>query len=267
MATDDATDAIREILAAPRPVPPRRADFAAEELFEDAWLSWQTEALERAEQALGQVRAVLDERPTAMGQWVPRDLVAVAMLRAEVARERALPNEHRFFDHAELERVGRMLGRLDPEISAGSEHAPTGQFWGPASTAHRYLPPGVYDAVEVSTGDPFRLVVGPVAGQVAGEASAAFPWRAGAEQTLDEVAVILAAAEPSWVPGDPLERVRELIADTGRAVDALDAPAADLPPAVLARLDSTLGTRATRLGATTVPERESSAGPDVVLGR
>lgn len=266
MPTDDASDAIREILAAPRPVPPRRADFATEELFEDAWLGWQGEALDRAEQALGQVASVLDEQPGAIGTWVPRDLVAVAMLRAEVARERALPDEHRFFDHSELDRVGRMLDRLDPQVSVGSEHGPTGLFWGPASTAHQYLPPGVYEAVEVSTGDPYRLVVGPVAGQVAGEASAAFPRRAGAEQTLDEVAAVLGAVDPG-APTTGLERVRALVADTGRAVDAGTAPASDLSPDALARLDASLGTRATRLGVAAAPERETPAGPDVVLGR
>lgn len=267
MPTDDASDAIREILAAPRPGSPTRADFATEELFEDAWLGWQTEALDRAEQALSQVGAVVDARLNATGQWVPRDLVAVAMLRAEVARERALPEEHRFFDKAELDRVGRMLARLDPEVSVGSAHGQAGRFWGLASTAHLYLPQGVYEVVETSTGDPYRLVVGPVAGQVAGEASAAFPRRADAERTLDEVAGILAAAEPSWEPGDPLEQVRELVADTGRTVDAAAAPVAALPPTALARLNASFGTRATRLAATAVPERETPAGPDVALGR
>lgn len=266
MAADDSSDAIREVLAAPRPAPPVRGDFVTEELFEDAWLGWQAEALERAERALAEVGLIVGERRGVSGQWVPRDLVVVAMLRAEVARESALPEEHRFFDQVELDRVGLLLERLDPEVSAGSEHGPTGQFWGRASTAHHFLPPGVYEAAGMSTGEQFRLIVGPVAGRVAGEASAAFPVGSGAERTLDEVAAVLAAAG-SEAPGDVLGRVQALVADFAAAGGVVAAPVETATAVARDRLDASLGLRATRLGSAASPEREASALPDRFPGR
>jgi hypothetical protein len=265
MADNDEHAAIHEILDTPRPAMPGRAEFATEELFEDAWSSWQTETLERAELALQQVRTVIDSG-TGAGMWVPRDLVAVAMLRAEVARERSLAPEHRFFDTVELDRVGGMLDRLDPEITAGSPDGQTGQFWGPASNAHQYLPAGMYDAVEVATGDPVRLVVGAVAGRVSGQGSAAFPLRPGAEQSLDEIAVVLSASEAAPAV-EALDRVRTLVAETGRAVTAAEAPGVDIGQETLARLAATLGMRASRLARPEVPDREAPAVPGLALGQ
>ncbi|MBN9605004.1 MAG: hypothetical protein J0G30_00120 [Actinomycetales bacterium] len=266
MATEDQHDTIREILDAPRPAPPTRAQFATEELFEDAWFGWQAEALERAELALEQIRGLVDEKAGATGRWVPRDLSAVAMLRAEVARELALPEEHRFYEAAELDRVQRMLDRLNPQVTVGAPGGDTGHFWGPASNAHAYLPPGYYDAIDMATGDPVRLVVAQVAGNVDGTASAAFPLTSPGEQTLDELAVTLAASE-QIAPAETVRRVTALVADSGRAVRAVDTPAVDMPGPVLARMAARMGIRASQLTGREAQHIDAADEPGLALGR
>jgi len=266
MADNDEHAVIREILDAPRPVMPGRAEFATEELFEDAWLGWQAEALERAELALEQVRAVVSDGTATTGRWVPRDLSAVAMLRTEVARELALPEPDRFYGPAELDRVQQMLDRLNPEVTVGAPGGDTGHFWGPASNAHAYLPPGYYDAIDMATGDPVRLVVAQVAGNVDGTAAAAFPLTSPAEQTLDELAVTLAASE-QVAPAETVRRVTALVADSGRAVRAVDTPAVDVPGPTLARMAARMGIRASQLTGQDAPHIDAAGEPGLALGR
>lgn len=266
MAENDPTDVIRDLASAPRPPVPLRAQFATEELFEDAWLDWQTEAREQAEATLEAIRSILDDGPGRDGVWVPRDLAAVTLLRMAVRNELAAPEGSRFFDQAELDRLDRMLGGLDPMIAVGTPNASTGEFVGHAARAHHYLPPGYYEARNLDTGDPVRLVVGQVAGIVEGTMSAAFPINGGAEHTLDEIAVTLAASEQ--VPAaETVRRVTALVADTGRAVRAADTPAVDMPEPVLARLAARMGIRATQLSPRDAPHLDAAGEPGLALGR
>lgn len=260
MADDDAIEAVREAVTAPRPPAPERADFPTEDAFEVAWADWQTEALERADLALDRVAAVVGEGPDAGAAWAPRELAAITLLRTAAHAERDAPGRARTLTDAELGRVERMLQRMDPEITVGSEHGPTGQFWGRAANAHRDLSPGSYEAVEIGTGDPVRLMVGKTA-------SAAFPVTGGGNDTLDELAVVLAASE-RLSPAETVRRITALVAESGRAVRAQDAPATDMPPAALARMAATLGVRASQLVSRDHPVAVADAAiPAPALGR
>ncbi len=211
MDDDPRLDAIRELLAAPRPAAPVRDSFADENAFEEAWTQWQVNALQQATGVLDGIDAIVRDEATAE-HWVPAELVAITMLRAAIVRERDLPESSRIFDDAELQRATELAARLDPVIRAD---VPNGVYRGRASAARHEVPPGSYPATELTTGRSMRLLVGHVAGRVAGEASAAVPVDAGDRDALDRITRLMATARPG--PHHPLYTgITEALEGTGR---------------------------------------------------
>lgn len=154
-------------------------------------------------------------------EWVPSDLIALQTLRVLVEREKAgvgVP----LLDRREREELSAMLFAADPDVSVPDPDDPVGMpiYEGPASEAHSWIVPGVYDATGIDGEGQFRLVVGraPVGDGVT--ASAAFPFAEHDSAVVNEIARILEQDTEQHAPATVLDRINAAVLATGRTAAA-----------------------------------------------
>lgn len=111
-----------------------------------------------------------------------------------------------------------MLFAADPEITIPDPDDPASPaiYEGPASEAHGWVPPGVYDATGIDRRGEFRVVVGRAPVGDTSTASAAFPPVEHDSATLNEVARILEQDTEQHDPATVLRQVNAAILRTGR---------------------------------------------------
>lgn len=150
-------------------------------------------------------------------QWVPADLVALHTLRSITAAEhRALGFP---FEREQAEVLEKLLTAADPEVRVIDPDDPAGVelYAGPASEAHDWLPPGIYDAIGAEGTGEFRLVVGRMPGSEDVTASAVFPSAEHDSRVLGEIARILEYELEGRDPMTALARINQAVTSTGRA--------------------------------------------------
>lgn len=150
-------------------------------------------------------------------EWVPSDLIALQTLRVLVEREKAgvgVP----LLDRREREELEAMLFAADPDVTVPDPDNPVGVpiYEGPASEAHSWIVPGVYDATGIDGEGQFRLVVGrvPVGDEVT--ASAAFPPAEHDSAAVNKIARILEQDTEQHNPAEVLDRINAVVLETGR---------------------------------------------------
>lgn len=171
-------------------------------------------------------------------EWVPADLLAIQTLREVIEHDKSghgVP----LLDRAQQERLDAILFAADPDVTIPNPDDPESPeiYTGPASEAHAWLPPGVYDATGADGQGEFRVVVGraPVGNSVT--ASAAFPPVEHDSTVLNEVARILEQDTEHYEPGPVLQRVNAAILSTGRTGAAPTTTAAVIEDPPLTRLE------------------------------
>lgn len=150
-------------------------------------------------------------------EWLPADLLAIQTLRVLVERE-ASRSGAPLLDRRQREELAAMLFAADPDVTVPDPDDPTSLaiYEGPASDAHDWVPPGVYDATGIDGRGEFRLVVGRAPVGDTTTASAAFPPREHDSATLNEVARILEQDTEQHDPATVLQQVNAAILRTGR---------------------------------------------------
>lgn len=226
-------DEISDVLARyPLPPEPRRHDFPAglfgERINEDAYArelgNWQqrlARTVRNRESALEHVLAENGPRgaylPAQFQQeWIPRDLIAVSTLRVLLDADPAVTG--RILDRDTRQHLQAMLFAGDPDVRILDPDAPEGPelYEGPASEAHRWIPPGAFEATNLDGQGEFRVVVGrsPVGGEPT--ASAAFPPAEHDSQVLGQLSRILETAPEEATSQELLQQVSALVESTGR---------------------------------------------------
>lgn len=189
-------------------------------------------------------------------EWLPADLLAVQTLRVLVEREASGAGAP-LLDRRQREELGAMLFAADPDVTIPDPDDPMSPaiYEGPASDAHDWVPPGVYDATGVDGHGEFRVVVGRAQVGDTTTASAAFPPVEHDSATLNEVARILEQDIEQHDPATVLQQVNAAILRTGRpgAAPADFGDGASEPP--LTRLE-----RGVLLGEF-LTDREQHLGP------
>lgn len=150
-------------------------------------------------------------------EWVPSDLIALQALRVLVEREKA--GEGRpLLDRREREELEAMLFAADPDVSVPDPDDPVGVpiYEGPASEAHAWIVPGVYDATGLDGEGQFRLVVGRAPVGDGATASAAFPPVEHDSAVVNEIARILEQDTEQHNPTVVLDRINTAVLATGR---------------------------------------------------
>lgn len=150
-------------------------------------------------------------------EWVPSDLIALQTLRVLVEREKAgvgVP----LLDRREREELSAMLFAADPDVSVPDPDDPVGIpiYEGPASEAHAWIVPGVYDATGIDGEGQFRLVVGRAPVDDGVTASAAFPPAEHDSAVVNGIARILEQDTEQHNPVTVLERINTAVIATGR---------------------------------------------------
>ncbi|MGO1664849.1 MAG: hypothetical protein ACTHZ5_13665 [Micrococcaceae bacterium] len=169
-------------------------------------------------------------------EWVPSDLIALQTLRVLVEREKAgvgVP----LLDRREREELAAMLFAADPDVSVPDPDDPVGMpiYEGPASEAHSWIIPGVYDATGLAGEGQFRLVVGRVPVGDGVTASAAFPPAEHDSAVVNEIARVLEQDTEQHDPATILARINTAVLGTGRTAAT---PSDIRPPAqALTRLE------------------------------
>lgn len=252
---EQVRDAVIDLLERdPLPLEPRREDYLVtiapsfEGEFEDMRFAWDhsqwrsdfTAAAKRHDHALRAMIAEGGPRTTYLPEqfhreWIPADLVALHTLRSIVDAEHpalGVPIEPK-----QSEMLEALLAASDPEIRVTDPDDPAGVelYAGPASEAHDWLPPGVYEATGPEGTGEFRLVVGSVPAGDDVTASAAFPVAEHDSAVLGEIARILEHDTELHDPQAVLARVNAAIERTGR-IGALPADL-DHAPEPLTRLE------------------------------
>lgn len=150
-------------------------------------------------------------------EWLPADLLAIQTLRTVVEREKSGQGVP-LLDRGQREQLEAMLFAADPDIAIPDPDAPTGPaiYEGPASEAHDWMPPGVYDATGVSGEGEFRVVVGRAPVGNSTTASAAFPPVEHDSAVLNEVARILENDTEQHDLAAILQGVNAVVIATGR---------------------------------------------------
>ena len=198
--------------------------------FEDmrfAWDhgQWRTEFTELAQQREHAIRGLLAEGgPRTMflperfhREWLPADLIAIQTLRTVVEREKAGQGVP-LLDRTQREQLEAMLFAADPDVRIIDPADPDqGELYaGPASDAHDWIPPGVYDAVGPEGTGEFRVVVGRMPIGEGGTASAAFPPVEYDSAALNEIARILEQDSEQYDPSMILQQVNAAVLRSGR---------------------------------------------------
>lgn len=150
-------------------------------------------------------------------EWVPSDLIALQTLRVLVERETAGEGKP-LLDRAQREELSAMLFAADPDVSVPDPDDPVGMriYEGPASEAHLWIVPGVYDATGLDGEGRFRLVVGRVPVGDGVMASAAFAPAEHDSAVVNEIARILEQDTEQHDPATVLERINTAVLGTGR---------------------------------------------------
>ena len=112
-----------------------------------------------------------------------------------------------------------MLFAADSDVSVPDPDDPVGVpiYEGPASDAHAWIVPGVYDATGIDGEGQFRLVVGRVPVGEGVTASAAFPAVEHDSAVVNEIARILEQDTEQHNPPEVLDRINAAVLATGRA--------------------------------------------------
>jgi hypothetical protein len=160
-------------------------------------------------------------------EWIPADLLAVTTLREFLDQPTAVTG--RLLGSTQRQHLEAMLLDADPEVSIPDPDVPEGMpiYEGPASEAHRWIIPGVYQATGTDGRGEFRVVVGRSQVGNAGTASAAFPPAEHDSTVLNQIARLLEdaadatseeidAASKEIDPRELLERIDTLVTATGR---------------------------------------------------
>lgn len=150
-------------------------------------------------------------------EWVPADLIAIQALRALIERDESGPGAP-LLDREHRHQLEAMLFAADPDVHitdpGDPEHAML--YAGPASEAHEWIPPGVYDAVGRDGTGEFRVVVGRVPLGDGVTASAAFPPAEHDSAVVNEIARVLEEDAELYPATTLLERVNAAVLSTGR---------------------------------------------------
>ncbi len=218
------------------PTEPRKEDYLVtvapsfEGEFEDMRYAWDhsqwrndfTTAARRREHALEGLLAEAGPRTVFLPErfhreWLPADLLALQTLHAVVEREKTGQGVP-LLDRRLREQLESMLFAVDPEVRVVDPDDAAGAelYAGPASEAHAWLPPGVYDATGPEGTGEFRLVVGRVPVGDSLTASAAFPLVEHDSMVVNEIARILEHDTEDHDPAAVLARVNTAITSTGR---------------------------------------------------
>lgn len=170
-------------------------------------------------------------------EWLPADLLAIQTLRAVVEREKAWQGVP-LLERTQREQLDSMLFAAGADVRIIDPDEPAGELYaGPASEAHDWIPPGVYDAVGLEGVGEFRVVVGrmPVGDGVT--ASAAFSPVEHDSTVLNEIARILEHDTEHYEPATVLGRVNAAVTATGRVGALLDDLGDPSPEPPLSRLE------------------------------
>ena len=230
-------DGLVDLLAREQlPVEPAREDYLVtispsdEGEYEDARYAWDhgqwrtdfTDLARRREHTLQGLLAEGGPRSMFLPErfhreWLPSDLLAIQSLRALVEREASGAGAP-LLDRRQREELAAMLFAADPEITIPDPDDPASPaiYEGPASEAHGWVPPGVYDATGIDRRGEFRVVVGRAPVGDTSTASAAFPPVEHDSATLNEVARILEQDTEQHDPATVLRQVNAAILRTGR---------------------------------------------------
>lgn len=199
----------------------RSYDTAAFTREHDQWQQLMAETVTARELALSTVLAEGGKQTAYLPaqfhrEWIPRDLIALSTLRALLDVDPAVMG--RLLDRDTRQHLEAMLFAGDPEVRVPDPDNPEVELYeGPASEAHRWIPPGVYPASGVGGQGEFRVVVGRTTIGTEGTASAAFPPAEHDSTVLDRIARTLEGAPETADPGSVLARVDTLVESTGRA--------------------------------------------------
>lgn len=224
-------DALLDVMARypipPEPVPEAspapfadRYDAAGFAAGHDRWQQLVSEMVTARERALSTVLAEDGKRTAYLPaqfhrEWVPRDLIALSALRALLDADPAVTG--RLLDRHTRQHLEAMLFAGDPEVRIPDPDDPDSELYeGPASEAHRWIPPGVYPASGTSGQGQFRVVVGRTTVGAEGTASAAFPPAEHDSAVLDRIAQALEGAPENADPDAVLARIDTLVESTGR---------------------------------------------------
>lgn len=256
--TERVRDGLIDLLERePLPLEPKKDDYlvvvapAYEGEYEDARYRWDrsqwrtdfTDTARRREQALQGL--LVEGGPRTMflperfhREWVPSDLLAIQTLREVIEREHA-GRGYPLLDRAQREQLESMLFAADAEVAIPDPIDPAAPpiYEGPASEAHAWIRPGVYDATGSDGQGEFRVVVGraPIGDSVT--ASAAFPPAEHDSAVLNEVARLLEQYADNPDPMVGLERVNTLVLSTGRMGAPPASPSAAAMQSPLTRLE------------------------------
>lgn len=150
-------------------------------------------------------------------EWVPSDLIALQTLRVLVEREKAREGKP-LLDRAQREELSAMLFAADPDVTVSDPDDPVGMpiYEGPASEAHSWIIPGVYDATGIDGEGQFRLVVGHLPVGEGVTASAAFPPAEHDSAVVNEITRILEQDTEQHHPATVLHRINTAVLETGR---------------------------------------------------
>lgn len=217
---EEAMRTIEEAATVPLPRRPEPSGFVSEDEFVEAWSSWQAEALERALTALETVRRLAGTDPAApVAAWGPGELLSVSMLRSALTQAERNTTGAWPYSDGELARVRGLLERTNPQVSVSvvDGNGQVQQWTGWAWDATHWLTPGVYDADGVQDGQRYRLLVGPVADQVAGEASAAFRVGDADRAVVDQIAATLEGFSPTHA-ARAVDQIAAVVEGSGRDV-------------------------------------------------
>lgn len=235
-----ARDAILDVLDRyPVPAEPRREDYEASPAeIQDGYdtFKWATysrdysqwreafaETVARREQVLRKAATEALPRTTFLPaqfhrEWIPRDLMAVTALRALLDADPAVTG--RLLDRNTRTHLAAMLQAEDPDVRIIDPDTDGADLYaGPASEAHRWIPPGVYEAATPDGEAGFRVVVGRAPMSSEGTASWAFPPAEHDSAILAQIARTLgsyAATEDGMSSEDLLDQLSDLVADSGR---------------------------------------------------
>lgn len=271
---EQVRDGLIDLLERERlPVEPDRDDYLVtiapsyEGEFESTRFAWDhtqwradfTAAALRREQTLAGL--VADGGPRTMflperfhREWVPADLLAIQTLHAIIDREKSGQGVP-LLDRRQREQLEAMLFAADPEVRVADPDDPAGAelYAGPASEAHDWMPPGVYDATGPDGTGEFRVVVGRIPIGDGTTASAAFPPVEHDSAVLGEIARILEYDTETHDPATVLARINMAVTSTGRIgalsgdLEAIEEPLTRIERGVL--LSELLAEREEHLGA------------------
>lgn len=171
-------------------------------------------------------------------EWLPADLIAIQTLRTLVEREKTGQGVP-LLDRRQREQSEAMLFAADPDVRIIDPADPDrGELYaGPASEAHDWVPPGMYDAVGLEGTGEFRVVVGRMPVGEGATASAAFSPVEHDSAVLNEVARILEHDTEQHGPTAVLSRVNAAVLATGRIGAAPDDLGQEPPKRPMTRLE------------------------------